>query len=396
MQLGSSFKTKYTMETFIRYSLGLDVDKKGFKACLKAKEVNNRSAIKGTKNFSNNLQGFKELQHWIKKHTISNNQLSITMEATGVYHEHLAWYLYEQDYTLHIILPFRAHRYIQSLGIKSKNDKIDAQGLADMGMQQELEPWKPCSKQLLLMRSLTRQLQVLQETKTALNNQLEAASHMANCDKMVIKTLKSLIKKISSDIDKIKARIEDLVLKDPTLSRKYSLVASIKGLGVVSFAIIVAETGGFELFENQKQLVSYAGYDIVENQSGSRVGKTKISKRGNSHIRRILFLPSFNVVKYNVAPFYQLYERVFERTKIKMKAYVAVQRKLLCMIYAIWKNEVPFDINFLIKKSSGIHDPKSLFSVGPRGPETKVAIDNAMATLDELPYTQSPEVLSVS
>ncbi len=76
-----------------------------------------------------------------------------------------------------------------------------------------------------------------------------------------------------------------------------------------------------------------------------------------------------------------------------MKAYVAVQRKLLFMIYAIWKNEVPFDENFIIKKSSGIHEPKPLFSVGPEGPETKVATGNAMATLDELPCNQSPEAL---
>jgi transposase len=201
------------------------------------------------------------------------------MEATGVYHEHLAWHLYELDYQIHIILPFRAHRYIQSLGIKSKNDRIDAQGLADMGMQQELEPWQPCSKQLLLLRSLTRQLEMFQETKTTLTNQLEAATHLANCDKMVIRNLKSLINKISLDIEKLKVRIEKLVLTDPMLSKKYALVETIKGFGIVSFAILVAETGGFELFENQKQLVSYSGYDVIENQSGSRIGKTKISKK---------------------------------------------------------------------------------------------------------------------
>ena len=58
------------------------------------------------------------------------------MEATGVYHEYLAWHLYEQNYLVHIILPLRAKRYMQSLGLKSKNDKIDAHGLADMAMQQ--------------------------------------------------------------------------------------------------------------------------------------------------------------------------------------------------------------------------------------------------------------------
>jgi transposase len=76
-----------------------------------------------------------------------------------------------------------------------------------------------------------------------------------------------------------------------------------------------------------------------------------------------------------------------------MKGYVAIQRKLLCLIYTLWKNDLPFDPNHSTKTTSGTHDPKSLFSVGPKGPETKVAIDKAMATLDELPCTQSPEAL---
>ena len=76
-----------------------------------------------------------------------------------------------------------------------------------------------------------------------------------------------------------------------------------------------------------------------------------------------------------------------------MKGYVAIQRKLLCLIYALWKNDSPYDPGYEIKNPSGNHDPKPLFSVGPSGPEIKVATDIAMATLDELPCNQSPEAL---
>jgi len=376
------------------YSLGLDVDKASFKACLKVKEDSNKSLVKATKTFSNTIQGFKELDQWIKKHKkLQDDQLKIIMEATGVYHEHLAWYFHQLNYLVHIILPLRAKRYMQSLGLKSKTDKIDAQGLADMGMQQELEQWKPCSKNLLLLRSLTRQVEMLQESRTAFRNQLESATHLANCDKMVIQNLKSLITKIEKDIKKLKARIEQFIKEDPALQSKYKLVEPIKGLGILTFTTIAAETGGFELFENQKQLVSYAGYDVVENQSGKRVGKTRISKKGNTHIRRIMHMASFNMVTYKVNPFHQLYDRVYDRTKIKMKGYVAIQRKLLCMIYALWKSDTVFDPGYVTKTTSGNHDPKTLFSVGPSGPEIKVATDIAMATLDELPCNQSPEAL---
>jgi transposase len=358
----------------VYYSLGLDVDKATFKACLKVKEASNRSTVRATRTFNNGIQGFKELELWVKKHKkFVDAEMKIIMEATGVYHEHLAWHLHQSNFQVYIILPLRAKRYLQSLGIKSKNDKIDARGLADLGLQQELEPWRPCSKNLLILRSLTRQLEMLQESRTAFRNQLESATHLANCDKMVTKNLRSLIKTIETDIDNLKKRIEQFIAEDEALNRKYKLVKPIKGIGVITFATLVAETGGFELFESQKQLVSYAGYDITENQSGKRMGKTRISKQGNTHIRRIMHMSAFNMVTYNVTPFTRLYERVYDRTKIKMKAYVAIQRKLLCLIYALWKNDSAFDPEYLTKSPSGNQDPKLLFSVGSKEPETKVA-----------------------
>mgnify|MGYP000961798970 CR=1 FL=1 len=45
---------------------------------------------------------------------------------------------------------------------------------------------------------------------------------------------------------------------------------------MLTVAKILAETDGLELFENSKQLVSYAGYDVDENCSGKHKGKTKI------------------------------------------------------------------------------------------------------------------------
>ena len=332
----------------MNYSVGLDVDKASFKTCLKVKEGNNRSVVKATRTFNNNAQGFKELDQWIKKHKKSTEaHLSIVMEATGVYHEHLAWHLHGLHYTVHIVLPTRAKRYMQSLGQKSKNDKIDAAGLADMGMQQELEQWIPCSPSLLALRSLTRQLEMLQETRTSLKNQLEAAEFLAVCDKLVIKNLQSLVKTIEKDIKKLKERIDQFIQEDTLLSSKYKLFENLKGVGVITFATVIAETGGFDLFKSQKQLVSYSGYDVIENQSGGRVGKTRISKQGNRHIRRILYMASLNMVKYKVEPFCNLYDRVENRTKIKMKGYVAIQRKLLCMIYALWKKDTAFDPAFL-------------------------------------------------
>lgn len=94
-------------------------------------------------------------------------------------------------------------------------------------------------------------------------------------------------------------------------------------------------------------MVSYAGYDVVEAQSGTRVGKTKISKKGNSRIRRAMHMPSLVVIKCEVKPFKELFERTYNKHGIKMKSYVAVQKKLLTMIYYMWKKKERFEPNYI-------------------------------------------------
>ena len=77
----------------------------------------------------------------------------------------------------------------------------------------------------------------------------------------------------------LESRVKSIVEEDELLKSKFDKICKIKGLGLLSLAAIVAETNGFTAFENVSQLVSYAGYDVIENQSGKRSGKTKISKK---------------------------------------------------------------------------------------------------------------------
>jgi len=138
-------------------------------------------------------------------------------------------------------------------------------------------------------------------------------------DKRIKKLLNKQIEFFEKQKSELLECLEEHINSDPELKVKIENIKKIKGLGTLSIATVVAETFGFELFENVAQLVSYSGYDVVENQSGKHVGKTKISKKGNGRIRRCLYFPALNVVHYQVGPFVQLYDRVYEKSKIKMK-----------------------------------------------------------------------------
>ncbi|WP_240699439.1 hypothetical protein [Spirosoma sordidisoli] len=64
-------------------------------------------------------------------------------------------------------------------------------------------------------------------------------------------------------------------------------------------------------------------------------------------------MPAFNAVRFNEPTCKALYDRVFERTHIKMKAYVAVQKRLLLMAYALWRHGVEYDPLYLVNRASG-------------------------------------------
>ena len=356
------------MGKILRYCIGIDVDKKEFKTNFRSLDSAGYQKTIASRTFSNNKKGFAEFEIWISKNRKDMQAwLALTMEATGVYHENLAWHLHAKGFNINIVLALKAKRYLQSLGHRSKNDQIDALGLANMGLQQQLDLWQPGSTDLLKLRSLTRQYEAIQTAKTTFANQLEAVSFSAVSDPLVSKSLKSILEKMTSELEKLEIQIYKIINENAVLSGKWALMEPIKGLGMLTFAVIVAETGGFALFKNIKQLTCYAGYDVVENQSGNRIGKTKISKKGNAHIRRAMFMPAFNLVRYEKGTFLDLFERVYSRTSLKMKGYVAVQRKLLCLMYTLWKTDSAY-----LRKPNDVHSREEeteapLSGIAPKG-----------------------------
>jgi hypothetical protein len=202
------------------------------------------------------------------------------------------------------------------------------------------------------------------------------------------KGLQNLIDLTGNQIEEIKAKIQEIIQSDEKMNERFDKILQIKGLGFLTLATVVAETNGFELFQNERQLASYAGYDIVENQSGKRVGRTRISKKGNSHIRRILHMSSLSVVRCGEAKFVDVYNQIMSRNTVKMKAYVAIQRKLLCLIYTLWKKNEAFDPQY--GRTSGNAELKSLFPFGLEQTDKKIGGTNP-PTQDELPYKACAE-----
>jgi transposase len=291
-----------------------------------------------------------------------------------------------QEEFVSVVLPNKAKKYKESLGFKSKTDGIDALALCQMACEQTHSKWNAPGRKMYEMRTLTRQIESITNHATAIKNQLEAVKHSMYPNKQIEKLLEKQIMFFKKQKKELLDSLESLIKNDSELKMRFENVKIIKGLGTLAIATVVAETFGFELFENVAQLVSYSGYDVVENQSGGHKGKTKISKKGNGRIRRCMYFPALSVVRYRVGPFVQLYERVYDRSKIKMKGYTAVQKKLLVIIYTLWKRNEPFqEINKQDIISGDDEKELSFVSASQKQSVKKVAPAETEATQDKHP-----------
>jgi len=140
--------------------------------------------------------------------------------------------------------------------------------------------------------------------------------------------------------------VDALLAEHKDLQGRMKKIMTIPGIGKITAASVIAETHGFAQIRNKRQLVSYAGYDVINQQSGTSIKtKPRISKRGNRHIRGAMHMPALSAINHNQTQ-KDAFVRIVSKSGIKMKGVVAVQRKLLVLMYTLWKNDTEFDPSF--------------------------------------------------
>lgn len=319
-----------------------------FTACLCQRSENGELRFSSAVDFNNETKGYNQFLRWVKGIIDPGPELVFLMEATGVYYERLAYHLHKINKTVYVVLPNTSKHYFASLNIKTKTDAVDARVLSQFGAERVHKPWVPPPAALLQLRNLTRYYVQLQEQKTALGNIKHSKDCAHDVQAFIIKSNKGLIADIDKQITKCIAEIKRLVDLDRELKGRINKLATIKGIGLITMVTILAETMGFDQFHSAKQLVSYAGYDVVQRESGTSIkGKTRISKKGNRYIRNALYFPAMVACRYNPA-LKETYIRIIQNKSSKMIGQVAIQRKLLILMYTIWKNDTIFIENYKV------------------------------------------------
>lgn len=346
------------MKKIVKQVVGIDVSQKELVICVGRMYDDWSPELYGSKSIVNSLKGFEILVAWVKKMTDPSVQIRYVMEATGVYHEKLAYYLASQGQAVSIILPNKISNYARTLSTKTVTDKTAAEAIAMFGLERKLDDWQQPKPTFKSLRQLTRERDQLVAERTMLKNQLHAEQAESDPSDLSISRMQKRIALLIKQEQQVKEEIAVLVTKDEQLKKTVERMATIPGVGSMTAAIVLAETNGFELISNKRQLSSYAGLDIREKQSGTSVkGKARISKRGNKHLRKAMHMPALTAIRHDER-FKAIFTRLVARHGIKMKAVVAVQRKLLEMMYTIYKTQTAYDKDYLKKLES--HRSRSL------------------------------------
>lgn len=340
------------MQKVIKQVLGIDVSQKELVVCLGRLYDSLHSELYAHKVFANTAQGFVSLVNWVNKHTDNEVAVRYVMEATGVYHESLAYYLAEQGFELSVVLPNKISNYARSLSVKTVTDKTASEAIARFGLERQLDQWVEPSPVFKKIKQLTRERDQLVEERTMVKNQLHAEQAEAVPNATSLQRTKKRIAFLNEQEKEITAEIIQLIRSSEQVRKSVELLCTLPGVGILTAATVLAETNGFNLIRNKRQLTSYAGLDVKEKQSGTSVkGKPRISKKGNRFLRKALHLPALAAIRHDER-FKAVFARIVARNGIKMKAAVAVQRKLLEMMFTLYKNNMHYDKEYFKKLES--------------------------------------------
>ncbi len=286
----------------------------------------------------------KSIEKMLKSFINKKEDCLFVMEATGVYHLRLATILHEQGFKVGVINPLIIKRYTQMKMLRAKTDAVDAKIIAEYGYEQKVSLFQPRSKERQKIIKILKAVDSFIDTKYSFNNKLEALAQDPLQIKSVSKSYKQIIRNAEREIAKFEDELLQIVREH--YSDTYKRLLSIKGVGSKTAVVIIGFFGNFEDFENSKQVASFIGVNPSPNESGSSVkGRGRISKKGNSYLRKQLYMTSLSAMQHN-SSCKEFYERLISKGKEHKVCRIAVVNKLIKQIFAILKYDRIYDPNY--------------------------------------------------
>ncbi len=295
---------------------------------------------------------YSKLKKYYKKE-IKN--LVIIFEPTGSYSALLKRFCFEKDIYAFIINPRQSANFAKALENRSKSDIIDAKMLYKFHvMLSDDDIAIPIidSVQEELSETLTY-YKFIQKQRVAFSNHLEALE-AKNGSIIIVKKLRNEIKHLKEEETKVVSIMKSLVISDDSMKEKFENITSIVGFGDKA-AIVLMHLFLTYPDANRQEIVALSGLDAIENTSGTSIHRrTRISKKGNSIYRSILFMPVLSAIQHN-SYMKRFYDGLKSNGKHSTVAQIAVMRKMILIAHSLYKNNVKFD-DSIYEKNIGLKE----------------------------------------
>lgn len=318
-------------------SVGIDVSKEKFDAHLHVKQL--------FATFSNDKKGFKELVKWVKLAVGKDLQSIIfCFEITGIYSIPLGSFLSEKNFRFAMVPALQIKK---SMGmVRGKSDTVDAKRIAEYAYlrRDSIKPTELPSATIQELKALLSQRERLVTQRAGFLCSLKELKIIfkRGTHPELFKHQEKLRAVLTEAIKDIEQAIQKLIQSDAELHRVYKLIISVKGIGLIVAANLLAVTNCFTAFENSRQLACYCGVAPFEKQSGSSLNKRpRVSNYANKRMKVLLNLAASSAILRD-KELKQYYQRRVEQGKSRMSTLNIVRNKLLHRIFAVVKRDSPY------------------------------------------------------
>ena len=318
--------------------IGIDVSK----AKLDCLWIRDLSTLKvKSKVHPNTPKGYQALLDWAMRQTgEAPAGLHFVMEATGVYHEALAYALHDAGAQVSVVNPARVRDFARSLGVQSKTDKKDSVVIARFGLMQSPPPWVPEAAEIRQLKALIARCDAVKADIQREVNRLEKAT-ASDAPTAVRASIETVRSQLEQEKRRLESLIDDHIDKHPGLKKDRALLESIPGVGPVIAQQMVAVIRS-RPFTRASQCAAFLGVVPVAHQSGTSVySPPRMSKRGDGCVRRKLYMAAIVATLHNPDIRCQ-YARLLRAGKSKKSAIGAAMRKLVQICFGVLKHQAPY------------------------------------------------------
>lgn len=275
----------------------------------------------------------KPIKAWLKTLPASSR---IGVESTSHYHELLARLAKTAGHQVFVLNARDVRDYARGIGRRGKTDKVDARVIARYVAKEgdELHPYVPRTHEQQAMHVLQQQRGVLKSSATQLRQALTVRGPLTQ-------DYRRLMRELNNTLIKVDRQIKALLANNQSQWALFQRLMTVPGIGPVVAACLVHHLERWPL-KHSDAWIACTGLDPRPQDSGQKIGRRRLSKRGPGVLRQMLFMAAMSFARSPLGkPIYQHHRN--HKQLSSTAAYNVIARLIARLAWALRKTGEDFN-----------------------------------------------------